>query len=240
MEHTPTQQLDLIRAEWRSLRRSRASREAADVLRCHLEMSAPPDFRDLGDVVMLLEPDGPLDAIGRARLVCDMLAACPFHPLLARALLQTLLPGIVAVARRLRWGDHRGDEPAVFLGDLITLAFEVIAEWSGQRRPYAAPDILNALRCRMRRRLNLQSRQTLPLEHPDGTPLEIAAPEQLDRLCSLEEEVRDAGENDPLGAAAIVGHEIYGLTYQELASMMDSSPRRVAAAGRALARRISQ
>ena len=239
MEHTPTQQLDLIRAEWRSLRRSKASREAADVLRSRLNTSSP-HFDDLGDVVELLEPGGQLDAVGRAHLVADLLEACPDHPLLPRALLQTLLPGIVAVARRLRWGDRIGDEPAVFLGDLITLAFEVITEWAGQHRPYAAPDILNALRCRMRRRLANEATTTMPLEHPDGSPIDPVAPETPDSLCSVEQQVREAAADDPLGAAALLGRELYGMTYDELAVLMDASPRRLAAAGKALARRISQ
>ena len=174
------------------------------------------------------------------RHVADLLEACPDHPLLPRALLQTLLPGIVAVARRLRWGDRIGDEPAVFLGDMITLAFEVITEWAGQHRPYAAPDILNALRCRMRRRLANEATTTMPLEHPDGSPIDPVAPETPDSLCSVEQQVREAAADDPLGAAALLGRELYGMTYDELAVLMDASPRRLAAAGKALARRISQ
>lgn len=239
MSDTHKQQLDIVRSEWRAISRRRESREAAAILQSRLTGTANPPFDDLGEVVALLEPGGGLDQIGRARLVADLLEACPAHPLLARALLQTLLPGIVAVARRLRWGDRSTDDPATFLGDLITVTFEVIAEWSGQRRPYAAPDILNAVRCRMRRRLDLEASDAIPLEHPDGSTLELRAVETPDRLCSLAEEVLAVARNDSLGAAALLGREIYGWSYSELATMTGATPRQVAAAGRALARRIS-
>ena len=43
---------------------------------------------------------------------------------------------------------------------------------------------------------------------------------------------------DPIGAAALYGREVLGLSYRELAGMTGCTPRRLAEASRAVARRI--
>jgi len=233
-------QLDQLRLEWRSLQRSRASREAAALLIDeHVELAAWP-ISDLGDVVDLLEPGGPLSQLERSRLAALLLESCPRDPLIQRALLQTLLPGIVGVARRLGWGRRSGEDPAVFLADLVTTAFEVIDEWGGQQRPYAAPDLLNAVRCRMRRRLASEAMGSVtPLERPDGSVVELPAEPDDDPLESIKARLESvAHEVDPVGAAALYGREVLGLSYRELAEMTGVSPRQLASKGREVARRI--
>ncbi len=74
--------------------------------------------------------------------------------MIPRALLQALVPGLLSVAKRLSWGrggDWESGGP--FFSDLVTTAWEVIADWAGQDRPYAALDLLSAIRCRSRRQL---------------------------------------------------------------------------------------
>ena len=240
-QHTQ-HQLDDLRREWSAIRRSSASRHATlDVVAHHegrslLELGVV----DLGDIVTLLEPEGPLSQLERAELAATLLERSPSDPLIARALLQTILPGIVSVARRLRWGQSVGEEPAVFLADLITSAFELIVEWGGQRRPYAVPDLLNALRCRMRRRMEAEVNHAgLPLDRPDGTAFEPRPCVDEDPMASLEAMIAELGEEcDRVGAAALIGREVLGLTYRELAEMTGYSPRRLSQAGREVARRI--
>jgi hypothetical protein len=144
--------LTQLRVEWQRLGRSSAARLALASLRQSASDVIPLGVRDLVGLVHVLEPDGGLSQIERARVVESLLCAAD-DPLLRRCLLQTLLPGIVAVARRLRFGDGVADSPTAFLGDALAEASDLLAEWAGQRRPFAAPDLLGALRCRLRRRM---------------------------------------------------------------------------------------
>jgi len=228
-----------MRAEWRRLRRSRASEEGAAAL-----LATRPKLRrhaivDLGDVVDLLEPAGGLRPIERAQLVEALLEAAGEHPMIRRALLQTLLPGLVGVARKLQWGRGQAEEPGAFLADLITIAYELIEQWSGQTRPYAAPDILNAVRCRMRRAMIPTSEgRTLSLDGPGGEAW-VPLHRDLDPTETIEALLADVrGEVDPVGAAALYGREVLGLSYRELAEITGISPRRLSSAGREVARRI--
>jgi DNA-directed RNA polymerase specialized sigma24 family protein len=92
----------------------------------------------------------------------------------------------------------------------------------------------------MRRRLELEDSVDLPFERADGSSIDLPSPEVSDRLCELEAQVRALAHLDPLGATALVGREVYGFTYAELAAMTGASPRQVADAAKALARRISR
>jgi hypothetical protein len=234
-------QLDDLRQEWRQIARSAPSQASAALLVARLPALSSRAPRHLGDVVELLEPRSGLSQLERAQVVTTMLELAPRDPLLRRALLQTLLPGVVAVARRLDWGHGHPqvDDAASFLADLITTMYEVIVEWGGQRRSYAAPDLLNAVRCRMRRRLESDALSAaIPLEVAD---LRGQIPSSLDddpteSLASLLRAQR--AELDPIGAAALYGREVLGLSYRELASMTGLSPRRLAEASRTVARRI--
>jgi hypothetical protein len=65
--------------------------------------------------------------------------------------LQTLIPGIVSVCRQLRFGDGIVEDASETVGVALGLASELLTDWAGQSRQYAAPDILSALRGRLRR-----------------------------------------------------------------------------------------
>ena len=69
-------------------------------------------------------------------------------------LVQALIPGLVSVAGKLRWG-RGGDwqDGEEFFGELLSTTWLVLQEWSGQDRPYAVLDLLSAIRCRVRRQL---------------------------------------------------------------------------------------
>lgn len=232
-------QLDQLRLEWKVLARSKASREAADLLAQRSKPLQRCVISDLRDVLAALEPNGPLSVNERAEVARDLLASIRLHPLFARTLLQTLLPGIVTVARKLRWGAGTGDDPSAFLADLITAAYELITEWAGQERPYAAPDLLNALRCRMRRRIIPASTNEIvstPLIEADA---ENQASTRHDHVAELAELiVAHRSELDPLGATALYGREVLGYSYRELSAMTGASQKRLAHAGREVARRI--
>jgi DNA-directed RNA polymerase specialized sigma24 family protein len=89
-----------------------------------------------------------------AALVRIMLRHAEVDPLIPRFLLQAMLPGMVTVSAKLQWG-RGGDwgDPSEFFSELLSTAWEVVTDWSGQDRPYAVLDLLSAIRCRMRRQL---------------------------------------------------------------------------------------
>ena len=235
------QQLDHLRAEWAGISRSRDSRMAAALLAAAHPTIMELGPRDLAEVVVLLEPSSRLNQVERAHLASRLLVSAPDHPLVARALLQTLLPGLVGVARRLRWGAGTGDDPSTFLADLVTLLFELIVEWGGQDRPYAAPDLLNAVRCRMRRRMDaLDDRTTIGLDRADGSMIEPAPTHDVDPSDELEAQIAVLCEGDPIAAAGLLGRAVLGLSYREISRMTGHSPRLLAERSRAAARRISR
>jgi len=156
--------IEQMSAEWRSLGRSpSAVRSLQSLAR-----------RDPGLSLLVLGADGvparcptPTDVVehmrratGRvqreeaARIVRVLLREAGADPFICRMLVQALLPGLVTVAGRLRWG-RGGDwqDGEEFFGELLTTTWLVIQQWSGQDRPYAVLDLLSAIRCRLRRQL---------------------------------------------------------------------------------------
>ena len=144
--------LSSLRADWRRYGAGPAARVSARAF-AHRHAMLDLDFvEDLVDVVALLESHGPRNVLERARLIQALLEDAR-DPLLHRALVQTLLPGIVSVCRQLRFGDGIVDDPSETLAVAVTLAGEIVSDWAGQSRPYAGPDLLSALRGRLRRYL---------------------------------------------------------------------------------------
>ncbi len=142
--------LGQLRTDWRHRRHQPTSREALQRLQAR---HASVDFgglTDLGDVVDAFEVRGGRTVIERARLVQVLLEEAA-DATIRRALLQTLLPGIVSVCRQLRFGDGVAEDPSETLGVAVALTDELLHSWAGQSRPYAAPDVLSALRGRLRR-----------------------------------------------------------------------------------------
>src|SRR5580700_1939223 len=92
-----------LRVEWRRVGRSAGARAALERLRCQSPQDIPAHVSDLAAIVAVLEPNGGLDRLHRARIVAALLLGSS-DPLLRRCPLQTLLPGIVSVARKLRFG----------------------------------------------------------------------------------------------------------------------------------------
>ena len=139
-----------LRREWQHSGRTLDSMAAAARLRvAHPEI----DFEgisDLYDVVRALEIPAGRSVLERAALVGVLLEEAT-DPLVRRALLQTLVPGVVSVCRQLRFGQGIVVDPHETLGVALSLLSELLVDWAGQRRAYAAPDLLSALRGRLRR-----------------------------------------------------------------------------------------
>jgi hypothetical protein len=142
--------LDQLRREWRRLGHGPDAVRVFDRFTGRHPELATAGLVDLGDLVGALETRGGRSVLERAHIVTALLEDAT-DPLVRRCLLQTLLPGIVSVCRQLRFGAGIVREPSETLGVAVALASELLCDWSGQSRTYAAPDLLSALRGRLRR-----------------------------------------------------------------------------------------
>lgn len=158
---TPMNQHDVLnqlRYEWTMLAPSATSqmtwqRICRDYELDHL--SREPDF---GAVLRRLEPGGGLSVEQRSHIIKVLLIEANDR-FVHRALLQTLLPGVVSVCRQLKFGRGIAERPSDVVSEAIALLSELIRDWAGQSRAYAAPDLLSALRGRLRRWL-LKEKET--------------------------------------------------------------------------------
>jgi len=204
--------LDNLNAEWAVLGRSRASADALASLGAREQAIALLGCTDLGHLVRVMGR-GPGN-VGR-------------HPLVPRAILQAVAPGLVTVARRLSWGSGGDwDDGGAFFADLTATAWEVIASWAGDDRPYAVLDLLSAVRCRLRRQMvrsRAERQSTAELLDDDG-PSTFGGATALDELARSIDELAGRGL-DPGDAAVLYGQRVLGLTVAELSELTGRSRR---------------
>lgn len=236
--------IDRLASDWRAQCRLPAARTALAALAAREPDVAAVDAEDLGELVSWLTAPGlrsprsaeaPLEhrRVHAARVLRAMLRSAPEHPLIARGIVQALVPGLVGVARRLDWGGGgEWRDPDAFFVDLVSTTWEVVEEWSGQDRPYAVLDLLSAVRCRVRRRLLRHRAQEASqptvgdVERPDvepGRPLWAGgADTDIDALARAIEGER-GGRLDARGAAILYGQCVLGFSLVELSGMTGRS-----------------
>lgn len=224
--------IDRLTTEWQALSRGPDSREALRRLAAAEADIAALGVADLGDVVTAMRnPSGAGGRAGAARLLQAMLRSQPVHPLVARALLQALLPGLVTVARRLGWGAG-GDwaDGGAFFADVVSTAWEVIVAWAGEDRDYAVLDVLSAVRCRVRRQLlgqkSARTRVALGFDGRVGTALVVSGTTDLDHLARTIDDLRDRGLH-PADAAVVYSHRVLGLSISEISRLTGRSRRQL-------------
>jgi hypothetical protein len=158
-----------------------------------------------------------------ARLFRILLREAGADPFIRRTLVQALVPGLVTVAKKLRWGQGgEWQDGAEFFGEVLSTAWVVLNQWSGQDRPYAVLDLLSAIRCRLRRQLfrskevgertvSLKTEEIGPPSYRSETDLE----ELTRRLIDVYREGARADEVQVLYA-----HHVLGYSIAELSSVM--------------------
>lgn len=236
MSNVALRPIDQLARHWAADSRSAASVAALERL-----AAAEPDIsalgaHDLGDLVASLRepsdhpaPRGAGSRPAGAAVIRAMLRSQHVHPLVPRAILQALLPGLVGVARRLGWGAG-GEWPdgGAFFVDLLTTTWETIVEWSGDDRPYAVLDLLSAVRCRMRRQL-LRHRANQDHQRPApepgaGTATCGGGSTDIDELArAIDAAVQDG--LDTADASVLYAHRVLGYTLTELSAMTGRSRR---------------
>ncbi len=212
--------LNRLRREWRQSGATLEARRAARAFAARHRDLGLEYVDDLVEVVALLETRGTRSVIERARLVQALLEDAR-DPLIHRALLQTLLPGIVSVCRQLRFGDGIIDDPSETLTVAITLCAELLHDWAGQSRPYAAPDVLSGLRGRLRRYLLKEKQHRRALTSAGAVEAVLAASSSTS-LESRLEQLRGT-PHDRL-ARLTYARVFEGVSLKELAAHDHSAP----------------
>jgi DNA-directed RNA polymerase specialized sigma24 family protein len=163
-----------------------------------------------------LAEHGPLTSTERHELLAELLRRGAAEPIALRALIQGLLPGLIGLVRQLGWtNDTVWASPGDLVIDAVATAFEVATSWAGQHRAYAGPDLLSAVRLRLRR-------QAIAERAAQGASLE-AIPELIDlrgRLTVEELLCQKVITLDHQTAKVLVGRLVDGYTWQELQQAM--------------------
>ncbi|MGO8826364.1 MAG: hypothetical protein ACLQU9_14165 [Acidimicrobiales bacterium] len=224
--------IDQMAAEWRSIGRAPAAvRSLQAVAGRDPGLSSlvlgpgtgPPPCPTPCDVVEhMRRASGRTEREEAARLVRVLLREAGTDPFVCRMLVQVLLPGLVVVAGKLRWGQggewQDGEE---FFGELLSTTWLTLQSWAGQDRPYAVLDLLSAIRCRVRRQLfraKDQGARAVPLD--PGVAVERSARSETD----LEELARILLDLDHAGmrrdeVEVLYAHHVLGYSIAELAAM---------------------
>jgi hypothetical protein len=237
----PTRQrilpIDQLNSEWRTLGRSSGAVRALQYL-ADRDPVVSTLVRGSADGLFVAQASlcaTPFDLIdymrqatgSRAReeaaaLIRTMLREAPGDALIVRFLIQALLPGLLTVAKRLRWGQGGDwDDGSEFFSETLSVTWMVLFEWSGQDRPYAVLDLLSAIRCRMRRQLfhardqrQLQVHMTPGVSEPRATPSET----DLELLARTLIDLRQEGMR-PEDVEVLYAHHVLGFSIAELAKV---------------------
>ena len=220
--------LEQLNREWTTAGRSPSAHLAtATLLARHARLLR--GCADLCDVVEALGPGG----AERFVAMSSLLELSSELPVLRRALLQLLLPGLPGVARRIGWGApsfSRGE----CMAELVSISWELTGRWAGQRRAYCVPDLLSATRlAAMRRVLALR---------PAGDHLQVDLPHhdlEVERT-AWRVDFEALSESLPRSAAAaLFAQAVLGMGATETASRLGVSTRTVQRWNRAVATGLS-
>jgi DNA-directed RNA polymerase specialized sigma24 family protein len=223
--------IDQMTVEWQSVGRSDAAVRALQVVarrdpgleRLVVGSSAepPPCPTPAHLVDRLRQASERAEREEAARLIRVLLREGGADPFVSRLLVQALLPGLVTVAGRLRWGQGgEWQDAAEFFGELLSTTWLVLQEWAGQDRPYAVLDLLSAIRCRLRRQLfraKERSGHAVPLE-PEAAADRAVRPEtDLEELARMLVELRREGMRSE-EVQVLYAHHVLGYSMAELAA----------------------
>ena len=224
--------IEQMATEWQCVGRSPAAVRAVQAVAC----------RDPQLAELVLESEGrpapcptPFDVVAHMRratgrsqreeaahLVRVLLREADADPVLSRMLVQALVPGLVSVAAKLRWGQGgEWQDPSEFFAELVSTTWVVIRDWSGQDRPYAVLDLLSAIRCRLRRQLFRAKDQRTrvagsPLLEADDQPARSES--DLDRFAAMLLDLHRQGMRTD-DVQVLYAQHVLGYSIAELSAM---------------------
>src|SRR5665213_349099 len=157
-----------LRSEWQALGTAPPSRSACHRLAESEPVVARLEVGDLAELISVLSLSS--DRLSRheaAAVVTAMLRSADVDALIPRAIVQALIPGVLGLSRRIDITGGPWCDPDAFYADAISALWEITTSWAGANRPYAAGDLLSAVRTRMR---TLQASEHRHRSRQTGTP----------------------------------------------------------------------
>jgi len=157
-----------LRSEWQALGTAPPSRSACHRLAESEPVVARLEVGDLAELISVLSLSS--DRLSRheaAAVVTAMLRSADVDALIPRAIIQALIPGVLGLSRRIDITGGPWCDPDAFYADAISALWEITTSWAGANRPYAAGDLLSAVRTRMR---TLQASEHRHRSRQAGTP----------------------------------------------------------------------
>jgi hypothetical protein len=136
-------------------------------------------------------------------VIAAMLRSADVDALIPRAIVQALIHGVLGLSRRIDIAGGPWCDLDAFYADAVSALWELAMTWSGAHRPYAAGDLLSAVRTRMR---TLQASEHRHLSRQASTP---------DALDTLPASIGRSGEE--LLAAALADATGHGLNVADAA-----------------------
>jgi hypothetical protein len=211
-----------LRSEWQALGTAPPSRAACYRLAESEPVVAGLEVRDLAQLITALPLSS--DRLSRhqaAAVIAAMLRSADVDALIPRAIIQALIPGVLALSRRIDVAGGPWCDLDAFYGDAISALWELTMSWSGANRPYAAGDLLSAVRTRLR---TLQASEHRHRSRQTGTP------DALDSLSAWSgrtgEELLAAALADATGnslnvgdAAILYATRVLGMSLGEVADL---------------------
>jgi hypothetical protein len=140
-----------LRSEWQALGTAPPSRAACHRLAESELVVASLEVGDLAELIAALSLSS--DRLARheaAAVITAMLRSAAVDGLIPRAIIQALIPGVLALSRRIDFAGGPWCDLDAFYADAISALWELTMSWSGSNRPYAAGDLLSAVRTRLR------------------------------------------------------------------------------------------
>jgi hypothetical protein len=162
-----------LRTEWLAIGTTPQSAAA-----CHRLAQCEPvvdrlKVDNLAELVAALSPSsGRLSRNEAAEVITAMLRSVDVDALVPRAIIEALIPGVLALPRRFDLAEGPWCDLDAFHADAVSALWELTISWSGTHRPYAAGDLLSGVRTRLR---TLQSSARRHRSRQCGSPGELDA-----------------------------------------------------------------
>jgi len=189
-----------LRSEWLAIGTTPQS-----IAACHRLAQCEPVVADLevdnlAELVAALSlSSGRLSRNEAAEVIMAMLRSADSDALVHRAIIEALIPGLLALPRRFDLTEGPWCNLDAFHADAVSALWELTTRWSGTHRPYAAGDLLSGVRTRLR---TLQSSERRHRSRQSGSPA---------TLDTLPASIGRTGEELLAGALAeATGHGLKG------------------------------
>jgi hypothetical protein len=140
-----------LRSEWLAIGTTPQSRAACHRLAQCEPVVADLEVDNLAELVAALSlSSGRLSRNEAAEVIMAMLRSADTHALVPRAIVEALIPGVLALPRRFDLAEGPWCDLDAFHADAVSALWELTTRWSGTHRPYAAGDLLSGVRTRLR------------------------------------------------------------------------------------------